>query len=434
MQADDKQSLNRPSTTRRDFIKTTGALAAGATAAFAISPAVRAAGSDVLRVGLIGCGGRGTGAAVNALMADPNTKLVALGDAFRHQLDNSYNALMSNPQVRDRIVVDDDHKFVGFDAYKGVIDSCDVICHCTAPHFRPIHLKYAVEKGRHNFVEKPVATDMPMLRDMWETCRLAKEKNVAVVSGLCWRYDPEKRATLEHVLSGGVGDIVSIETVYNSGGVWGPRRTREQVSSDMELQMWNWYYYTWLSGDHIAEQAIHSIDKMGWAMGDIAPLRVWGVGGRQVRTDPSYGNIWDHFSIVYEYPNGVKGYHICRHWPNTPGGTQDYIMGTKGVADVFGHRVRGEKEWRYRGPRGDMYQIEHDHLFASIRKGEPINDGDFMCMSTALSIVGREAAYTGQIIKWEDAMNSKVSLAPKTYEWGDAPDHPVARPGVTTFA
>jgi len=296
-------------TTRRRFIQTTGAVA-GATAAFAIAPTIRAAGSDLLRVGLIGCGGRGTGAAVQALTADPNTKLVAMGDAFRPQLDNSYKAIKNNPHVGDRVTVDEDHKFIGFDAYRHVIDTCDVVCLTTTPHFRPIHLKYAVEKGVHCFVEKPVATDAPMLRDIWETCKLAKQKNLAVVSGLCWRYDPQKSAVLQQVLDGRVGDIVSIETVYNSGGVWEPRRKRDQVGSDMELQMWNWYYYTWLSGDHICEQAIHSIDKMSWAMHDQPPKRAWGVGGRQVRTAPRYGNIYDHFAIVYEYDNGVKGYHV----------------------------------------------------------------------------------------------------------------------------
>lgn len=439
---DDHGQTNVPTSTstRRDFMKTTTATtlaaAAGATAAMAISPAVRAAGSDIIKVGLIGCGGRGTGAAVNALNADSATQLVAMGDAFEHHLNNSHNALKNNGQVGDRVTVKDDHKFVGFDAYKGVIDMCDVVCHTSTPHFRPIHLKYAVEKGVHNFVEKPVATDAPMLCDIWETCRLAKQKNLAVVSGLCWRYDPQKSAVLEKVLDGAVGDIVSIETVYNAGGVWAPRRTREQVGSDMELQLWNWYYYNWLSGDHIAEQAIHSIDKMSWAMGDKPPIRAWGVGGRQVRTAPEYGNIYDHFAVVYEYENGVKGYHVCRHWPNTPGGTQDHIMGTKGVADVFGHRIRGQNEWRYprNGPKGNMYQIEHDHMFASIRAGEPINNGDYMCTSTLLALMGRDACYTGQVITWDDMMKSNHTLAPKSYEWGDAPQRPVPIPGVTKFA
>ena len=232
---------------------------------------------------------------------------------------------------------------------------------------------------------------------------------------------------------GAIGDIIAIETTYNSGGVWEPRKTRDQVSSEMEYQMRNWYYYTWLSGDHIVEQAVHGLDTMGWAMGDKPPELCWASGGRQVRTDPIYGNIYDHFSVVYEYPNGVRGYHNCRHWRGTDQRVKDYVLGSKGICDVFGNKISGAEKWRYRGANNNMYQTEHDELFASIRAGKAVNNGAYAASSTMLAIMGRMAAYTGEVITWERAMSSKENLGPAKYVWGDAPQQPVARPGITKF-
>jgi len=198
--------------------------------------------------------------------------------------------------------------------------------------------------------------------------------------------------------------------------------------------MRNWYYYDWLSGDHIVEQAVHGIDTMAWALGDKPPIQCWGVGGRQVRTEPKYGNIYDHFSIVYEYPNNVRGYHQCRHWPGTQVRVKDYVLGTKGMCDVFGNRLLGETNWRYRGPKTNMYQIEHNEMFAAIRAGKPINNGEHAATSTLLAIMGRMAAYTGAVITYEAALNSKENLGPASYTWGDAPKRPVPVPGLTKFA
>jgi predicted dehydrogenase len=421
-------------TTRRTFVKQT--TAALATVELVLPANAHAAGSDLLRVGLVGCGGRGTGAAEQALMADKNTKLVAMGDVFADQIESSLEALRSSP-AGARIEVPADRRFVGFDAYKNVIDQVDVVLLTTTPHFRPQHMAYAVAKGVHMFVEKPVATDAPGVRAALKACEDAKAKRLSVVSGLCWRYHEPRRETMKRVRDGAIGDIVAIETVYNSGGVWEPRATREQTKSEMEYQMRNWYYYTWLSGDHIVEQAVHAIDTMGWALGDKPPLRCWGVGGRQARTDPVYGNIYDHFSIVYEYPGDIRGYHQCRHWRNTDQRTKDFILGSKGVCDVFGHRISGPNAWRYRSANAksyNMYQTEHDELFASIRAGTPIDSGQYAASSTLMAIMGRMAAYTGRVITWDMALNSKENLGPAEYAWGDAPQQPIARPGFTKFA
>ena len=428
---------------RRAFIKqTTAAVTAGA-ATLTVARSAHAAGSDTLKLGVVGCGGRGSGAAIQALKADQHTTLVAMADAFEDRLEESYRhlkeAAVPDSQVEQtadlasRVDVPPDRRYVGFDAYKQVIDQVDVVLLASPPHFRPSHLAYAVEKGVHVFAEKPVATDSPGIRQCLEACQLAKKKNLSIVSGLCWRYHNPRRETMQRVLDGAIGEPVSIETVYNGGGVWQPRKTRDQVDSDMEYQLRNWYYYTWLSGDHIVEQAVHALDTMAWAMGDQPPIQCWGSGGRQVRIDPKYGDIFDHFSIVYEYPGDVRGYHSCRHWPGAHQKVQDYVLGSKGFCDVWNHRIRGDQSWRYRGEDNDMYQAEHDALFRSIRAGTPINDGLRMCGSTLLAIMGRMTAYTGKEITWDMALGSQHDLSPKEYAWGEAPAVILPTPGVTPF-
>ena len=418
---------------RRAFVTRSAAtLATAAATRTFLTANAHAAGSDTLKVGLIGCGGRGTGAAEQALTADKNVKLVAVADAFKDRLEESLSALNGSP-VSARVDVPAERRYVGFDAYKDVIDQVDVAILTTPPHFRPMHLAYAVEKGVHTFVEKPVATDAPGVRSVLKTIEDAKKKNLALVSGLCWRYHEPRRETMKRVADGAIGKIVAVETTYNSGGVWDPRKAREECGSDMEYQMRNWYYHVWLSGDHIVEQAVHGIDTMAWALGDEPPTLCWGSGGRQVRTDPMYGNIYDHFSIVYEYPNGVRGYHNSRHWRGTDQRTKDVVLGTKGACDVFTHRITGESPWRYSGASNNMYQTEHDDLFASIRAGKPINNGLYAARSTLLAIMGRMAAYTGEKITWEQALNSREDLGPARYVWGEAPRQPVPRPGTTKF-
>lgn len=423
---------------RRSFMAS-AAGAAALPAATALSSGLHAGGSDRLRVGLIGCGGRGTGAASQALNADSGTELVAMADAFDDQLQSSRRRLarsFNKEGQPDRVVVSDNHCFVGFDGYQGVIDNSDVVLMASTPHFRPRHLRAAIEADKHVFCEKPVAVDAVGVRSVRESVRLAEEKNLSLVSGLCWRYHDGKRATFARIKEGAIGRIVAMQCSYMTGGVWDPRRTREQCSSEMEYQLRNWYYYTWLSGDFNVEQHIHSLDKMLWAMDDEPPQTISGSGGRQVRTDPRYGNIYDHFNVVYEWKNGVKAFARCRHWANCQNEVDDYIYGSDGYADVMAHTIYdadGKVRWKFEGDGGDMYQIEHDELFAGIRGGRPINNGDYMCKSTLMAIAGRVGAYTGQKLTWEQMLNSQEDLTPDAYEWGDVPVPDVAIPGKTPF-
>ena len=418
---------------RRVFLMNSAAAAGAVAATTNLAHVAHAAGSDAIKVGLVGCGGRGTGAAEQALTADEGCRLVAMGELFGDRLESSHETLKKSA-IGDRVEVSEDAKFVGFDAYKNVIDACDVALLTTTPHFRPLHLSYAVAQGKHAFVEKPMAVDPAGLQQYMQACRDSIEKGLSVVNGFCWRYHMPRRATMEQVFGGAIGEIRAIETTYNSQGVWDPRKSREECSSDMEYQQRNWYYYTWLSGDHIVEQAIHGLDTMNWALKGANPERCWGVGGRQVRTDPKYGNIYDHFSVVYEYPDDVRGYHHCRHWVNTDNQVKDYIIGANGMADVFGNRISGANTWRYRGESNNMYQTEHDEMYAALRAGTPINNGLEAADSTLLGIMGRMAAYTGKTVSWEDALTSKERLGPDSYAWADAPSYPIPIPGVTEIA
>jgi predicted dehydrogenase len=398
-----------------------------------IPRAVHAASADTLRVGLIGCGGRGSGAAAQALNADKNVQLVAVGDAFADRAQGALKRLQT--QMPDKVKVKPDNCFVGFDAYKNVIDSdVDVVILTTPPHFRPMHLKYAIEKNKHVFLEKPVAVDAPGIRSIMETSKVAKEKNLGLVCGFCWRYQYAHRETFKRVHDGIIGDITSVYSTYNTGGLWNHGRKPEW--SDMEWQVRNWLYFTWLSGDHLVEQAVHSVDKLAWARKDAHPVKAIAHGGRQVRTDPAYGNIFDHFAVVYEYEDGSRGFLFCRQQDGCASGVWDYITGTKGTCTINSgnsYVIKGEADWKFAGQQNDMYQTEHDELFASIRAGKPLNDGTRMVNSTMMAILGRMAAYTGQVITWEQAMNSQEDLSPAKYEWGPIATPPIALPGKTKF-
>jgi predicted dehydrogenase len=268
-----------------------------------------------------------------------------------------------------------------------------------------------------------------------ETCKLAEAKGLSVVSGLCWRYHAGIRETFNRLHNGEIGDLVALECSYNSNGVWEPRVTREQCSNEMEYQMRNWYYYTWLSGDFNVEQHVHSLDKLQWAMQDVPPVKASGSGGRIQRTGPEYGNIYDHFAITYEYPGGIKAFARCRHFRNCANDVTDHFYGTKGFCHIAGDdaRLEGESKWRFRGRAKNMYQAEHDELFAAIRSGQPINNGLFMSYSTMLAILGRMVAYTGKELTWDEAFQSKEDLSPSTYDWIDVARPDVAIPGVTPF-
>lgn len=415
---------------RRRFLQTSAVVVGGALAGSL--PAVHAAGSDVLRVGLVGCGGRGTAAAAQAVNADPNTQLIAMADMFQDRLESSRERLRKS--LGEKFAVKNENCFAGFDACKKLLaTNVDVVVLATPPHFRPAHIEAAVAAGKHMFVEKPVAVDAPGVRSVLKSCAEAKKKNLAVVSGLCWRYHPAKRMTFQRIHDGAIGDIVAMQCNYNVGYLW--HKDREPGWSDMEWQLRNWLYFTWLSGDFIVEQHIHSLDKMAWAMKDTYPAKAWGTGGRQVRTSPIYGHIFDHHAVVFEYASGQKVFSYCRQQQGCASSVTDYVMGSKGTCDVMGHKITGDKPWHYQGKRGaDMYQIEHNELFASIRAGKPINDGERMAHSTLMAILGRMVTYTGKVITWQEALNSKQDLTPAKYEFGQLAVAPVAMPGVTKFS
>ena len=423
---------------RRSFIKTSTAGMVGGALVGQLGPlrAVHAAGNDTLRIGLIGCGGRGRGAAMNALRADPNLKLVALADAFEDQALGARDTLREQTKGEDmahKFDVGDDHCFHGFDAYQKLIDSgVDVVLLATTPHFRPQQLKAAIEAGKHVFCEKPVAVDGPGIRSVLETTEVARAKKLNIVSGLCWRYHEGVVETCQRILDGAIGDVQAIQCNYLTGTLW--HRGRKPEWSEMEYQMRNWLYFTWLSGDHIVEQHIHSLDKALWLNGDQLPTRCFGLGGRQVRTGEQWGNIYDHHAVCFEYEaTGVKVYAYTRQMSGCYSDVDDYVIATRGKAQLIKNRLwMGDEAWRF-DPRkaGNMYDNEHVALFSAIRKGEPINNGVYMARSTAMAIMGREACYTGRSIESEELLSSNVRLGPDTYAWGDVPKEAVAMPGVS---
>ncbi len=434
--------MNAPLFPRREFLKNSSGAVVGAALAspfILTSRAEAQTNAETLRVGLVGCGGRGSGAAKQALNADKNVKLVAMGDAFGDRLKSSLATLKVDGEVGDRVQVTPEKSFVGLDAYQKVIDSgVDVVILATPPGFRPVHFKATVDAGKHVFIEKPMATDAPGLRSVMATAEEAKKKKLAVVAGFCWRYDYARREFFKRIHDGAIGDVRALYHTYYTSPVkpMPPASQRPAGMGDLEWQMRNWYNFVWLCGDSLVEQAVHSVDKLAWAMRDQPPLRAVAVGGRQV---PNHeGNIFDHFEVNYEYPNGVRGFLGCRQQANCYGETRDYLIGSTGFGNIGGRRapveISGTASWRYSGPTPDMYQVEHNELFASIRAGEPINDGVRMCSSTLLALMGRMAAYTGKEITWEEALNSRESLVPEKLDWKMALEFPpVPMPGKTAF-
>ena len=433
-------------TSRRHFLKSSGTLlvAGSIVAPHILTSKSRAAEpGPILKVGLIGCGGRGTGAAQQALSADKGVHLTAIGDAFSDQAAQSLAALKGEASVADRVKVAPDHVFVGLDAYKKVIDSgVDVVLLTAPPGFRPLHMRYAVEKGKHTFVEKPIATDATGYHSFMESVRMAKAKKLAVGSGFCWRSHLAQRAVFERVHAGDIGEIQATYGTYNTS----PPKTpipRKAGWSDMEYVLRNWMQFPWLSGDCLVEQAIHNVDLTAWAFKDEMPVKCLGHGGRQIRTEPLVGANYDHFSIVYEWANGAKGFLFCRQITGCANDNTEHIYGTKGRAHVMLFRgnpfivdTKGERTWRYSGPTPNMYQVEHDELFASIRAGKPRMDGVWLANSTMMGLMGRMAAYTGQEVTWEHMLASKENIGPKDDITFDTkpPVAELAMPGRTQLA
>ena len=432
------------SPSRRTFLKSSsGSLAAVAASPIAAPFIARGQGDQSpIKVGLVGCGGRGSGAASQAVKADDNAVLWAMGDAFESKLEGSRKRLEGGERGRaGKVQVAEERRFVGVDAFQKVIDSgVDMVVLATPPGFRPQHLKAAVDAGKHVFCEKPMAVDMPGVRSIMESSRKAKEQGTSLVAGFCWRYSTSRRAAMERVLNGEIGEIRSYYATYLTSPVkpMPPANARPEGMSDVEWQVRNWYNFSWLGGDGLVEQAVHSVDKISWAMGDQPCIAVRGNGGRQLPNNE--GNIYDHIDVTFEYPNGALAFMGQRQIPGCFNENGDYILGTKGrclITDrVALEDMEGNSTWRFRSKNdNDMYQAEHDHLFAAIRKGEPVNDGERMTLSTMLAIMGRDSAYTGKRITWEEAMNSTTDLAPDTLKFGDTFDPgPIPLPGVNKFA
>lgn len=435
---------------RRDIVKSGAALAlplvvagCAASAPGAKTPFAPRV-TKQLKIGVVGCGGRGTGAAVQALRADPNTVLWAMADVFGDRMEGSLQGVATEmgESAAARVQVPPERRYLGFDSHRRVTDDpeIDVVLLTSYPHFRPAQLAAAVAAGKHVFAEKPLAVDGPGLRSVLASAELAKQKRLALLVGFCWRYHDGMRASFDALHDGAIGDVLSVHTTYHTGTL--SRRPRRPEWSEMEFQMRNWWHFTWISGDHIVEQAVHSIDRLSWAMRDELPLRVNCLGGRAARSGPEHGDVYDHFAAVYEYADGRRGFHTCTQIDGTPSDNTDYVTGSDGRAAINGWNPesfvmldrKGREEWRYKGENRDMYQNEHDQLFASIRGGYPIHDGVRGAHSTLMAIMARNAAYTGQTVTWEQALASQEVLGPASYALGDVPLREVPIPGKTPLA
>ena len=426
--------------TRRDFLKSTsGAVMAGAWAAQAGLPAIARGASDSrkLKIGLVGCGYRGTGAANQAMTADSNCELFAMGDVFADKLVSSLATLTKIHH--ERVSVPESRQFIGLDAYQKVIENCDVVLLATPPGFRPLHLRAAVEAGKHIFSEKPVATDAPGVRSVMESAALAEKKGLFWKSGFNWRVFRPMMEFIGQIHGGTVGALRAMYASYFVGvlqpipaGETGPK----PGMTDLEWQLRRWYNFVWLGGDGYVEQTVHAVDWLRWMMRDTPPLRCIAVGGRQVPSPG--GNIFDHFEVNYEWPDNVRGFIGARQQNGCFGDTSLYAIGSKGVGEFHRNQsvpeIRGETAWRYVGESNVMHQTEHDVFFSRLRAGQPINEGASMARSTLCALMGRMAAYTGQQITWDMALNSQEKLVPENMTWDmKLPIAPMARPGQTKF-
>ncbi|MCI0639088.1 MAG: Gfo/Idh/MocA family oxidoreductase [Gemmataceae bacterium] len=417
-------------TTRRDFLKSS-AVAGGVLAAnMSLLANVHAQGTnETIRVGLIGCGGRGTGAAEQCLRGGRNVRLVALGDGFRDRAEDCRRRLRAIENIRDNVDVADDRIFVGLDAYQRVIEACDLVLLATPPGFRPIHLRAAVAARKHVFTEKPVCVDGPGARMCLQTFEEANRHRLTIVAGTQRRYQTGYVESMRRIHDGDLGTITSARCFWNQGGLW--HRARTQGMTDLEWQIRNWLYFTWLSGDHIVEQHVHNIDVVNWALQNSHPIRATGLGGRQVRVQPEFGHIFDHFAIDFEYPNGVHVLSMCRQIQGCANNISESVVGTRGKWASGNYTITGERQWSFpRRQDNNPYQQEHVALLESIRGGTRINDLKNVTESSLTAVLGRTACYTGQVIEWDQMLNSQTSLMPERLSWDmELPVPPVAIPG-----
>ena len=416
-----EHSGKRKGATRRDFLKGSAvAAAAVVTGAQSIAKNAYAAGSDTIRVGMIGCGGRNTGAAVEALTADPGARLVAMCDIFMDRVKSRRERLKQ--QMKDQVTVDDDHCFAGFDGYKHVIESSDVVLIANAAKFHPLHSMTALQAGKHVFVEKPHGIDPAGIKLLNRAVQVAKDKGLCLVSGLQSRYHTGYAETVQRIYDGAIGDIVSIEENF----LRAPYVIIDRAPglTELEWQCSTQYHFRWLSGDDVPQSLVHNLDRSSWVLHDAAPAKCHGLGGRSSMTEPIYGDVFDHHSVVYEYDNGIRIYAFCRTTTGCYNDSSSIVFGTKGRASIMHCQIWGENEWRWQGDC-NPYQIEHDVLFKAIRSGEPVNNGDYMARSTMMGIMGQISCYTGEEITWDRINNSDFYFAPKPEACHDAMDPPV---------
>ena len=431
--------------TRRSFCKQTAAATTGILAStLPLDAMSNVYDNKKLKLALIGCGGRGSGAAVQALTADDKVELYAMADAFRDRIDSSLNGIKEHFDESKNIDVKEKNMFTGFDAYKKAIDLCDVVILTTPPGFRPLHFEYAINNDKHVFMEKPLATDAPGIRKVLEVAKIAKDKKLNVVVGLQRHYQDKYITLFNKVVNGDIGKIVSGQVYWNDGGVWVKKRKSSQ--SELEYQMRNWYYFTWLCGDHILEQHIHNIDVANWFIGDY-PISAQGMGGREVRNGIDHGQIFDHHFVEFTYANGAVISSQCRHQTGTASRVDEVFQGSNGsVVTGKGEMTDLSGNIKYKYPNKwnedpNPYQVEHDKLFQSIRNNEVINDVEYGAKSTMTAIMGRMATYTGKKITWDQAINSKEMLVPNNLTWNSTPPtlpddngkYLVAIPGKTKF-
>jgi len=442
---------NKPSSgnSRREFVKTTGLISGGVIAAPLLSQANFHSGADdTIKVALVGCGGRGTGAAVQALRSKQNVKLVAMADAFRDRLDASYKSITGDlseagvtGDLSKMVDVPEERKFTGFDGYQKAIALADVVILATPPGFRPIHFEEAVKQGKHIFMEKPVATDPEGVKKVLANAEIAKQKKLNVVVGLQRHYQTSYRELFKN--KDLIGDITSAQAWWNNDGVW--VRPRKEGQTEMEYQMRNWYYFNWLCGDHITEQHIHNIDVINWFKGSY-PVKAQGFGGREVRKGKDHGEIFDHHFVEFHYADGSILNSQCRHIPKTSAKVDELLIGTKGkiycgAANIRDHK--GNVLYQFdKKTENEPYQNEHVELFAAIAKGEyKFADAENGAKSTMTSILGRMATYSGQVVEWDKALNCGLNLQPTAYTWDALPkslpdangNYKVAIPGMTKF-
>ncbi|MBN2314327.1 MAG: Gfo/Idh/MocA family oxidoreductase, partial [Sedimentisphaerales bacterium] len=377
-----------PGTTRRDFLK--ASTVAASAVSLGISHRVFASGSDILRVGMIGCGGRNTGAAAQALTADSGARLVAMCDIFMDRVKEKRRILKE--QKGDQVIVDDDHCFAGFDGYKHVIEASDVVVIANAAKFHPLHTMTAIKAGKHVFVEKPHGIDPAGVKYIQKAAELAKQKGLCLVSGLHSRYDAGYAETVKRIHDGAIGDVIAIEENF----LRAPYVIIERLPglSELQWQCSTQYHFRWLSGDDVPQSLVHNLDRARWVLHEQVPTKCHGLGGRSSMTEPIYGDVFDHHSVIYELESGVRIYAFCRTITGCHNDSSSTVLGSKGKASITGRRIWGENNWRWTG-RCDPYQVEHNVLFKAIRSGEPVNNGDYMTRSTMTTVMGQISCYTG---------------------------------------